>query len=212
MTTTQTHAKLVKIAQDQLDIANGEQAGTAGPQEVVDALTEVIDDLTAVAEAVPAEPSVDQGIDATQPDVSPEVPAEDPAAQPPIESEEEKIARIRKAAEHDDDDDKDKDAKIAVLSEQVSKLNAHIAKEQLAKVAEEYSVAIHNDTRSQQAKFDEVMASNKPSEYWTARLDAINEFTNANNVNTQFAKPAKNFTAYRVAKLGKKTQIGEMNL
>ena len=38
------HAKLVKIAQDQLDIANAETAGTAGPQEVVDALVEVIDD------------------------------------------------------------------------------------------------------------------------------------------------------------------------
>ena len=59
----QLHASMVKIAEDMLDAVatpapeNG--AGSAGPQEVVDALEVVIDELEQVSEAIPAEPSVE---------------------------------------------------------------------------------------------------------------------------------------------------------
>jgi len=177
-TQSEIHAKLVKIAQDQLDTAQGQAQGSAGPQEVVDALTQVIDELQSVANAIPAEPS---GQEEAPP--GNEAPAEAAPEEKPL------------GAKIDE-----KDVKIKELTAKVDILNSHIAKEQLAKVAEEYAKTLSNDTRSQQAKYDEIMKSDKPSDYWEARLDAINEFSSANNVNTQFAKPAKSESFYRVAK------------
>lgn len=175
MTTySEIHSKLVKIAQDQLDTANGQAQGSAGPQEVVDALVQVIDELQSVADAIPAEPS--------QQEEAPMAPAED-AEEKPL------------GAKIDE-----KDTQIKELTAKVEALNSHIAKEQLKVVAEEYARTLSNDTGSQQAKYDEIMKSDKPADYWTARLDAINEFSETNNVNTQFAKPAKSESFYRVAK------------
>jgi hypothetical protein len=174
----------VKIAQDQLDNAQGAAEGSAGPQEVVDALVQVIDELTAVTNAIPAEPSNQE----TEAPGAPAAPTEEPE-KPQI------------GAKVDV-----KDAKINELTAKVELLNAHLAKEQLAKVAEEYAKAIHNDTRSQQAKFDEIMKSDKDANYWETRLAAIEEFSEANNVNTQFQKPAKNTSFYRVAKQGNNLQ------
>ena len=182
------HAKLVKIAQDQLDNASGQAQGTAGPQEVVDALTQVIDELQTVANAIPAEPSQNE---------------EQPGAEvAPVAAEPEEKPLGAKVDE--------KDVKIKELTAKVELLNSHIAKEQLAKVAEEYAKTISNDTRNQQAKYDEIMKGDKSSDYWTARLEAINEFTEANNVNTQFSKPAKTESFYRVAKQGR--QLNEVML
>jgi len=182
------HAKLVKIAQDQLDNASGQAQGTAGPQEVVDALTQVIDELQTVANAIPAEPSQNE---------------EQPGAEAaPVATEPEEKPLGAKVDE--------KDVKIKELTAKVELLNSHIAKEQLAKVAEEYAKTISNDTRNQQAKYDEIMKGDKSSDYWTARLEAINEFTEANNVNTQFSKPAKTESFYRVAKQGR--QLNEVML
>ena len=52
-------AKLTKIANDQLDAvgAPAEDAGSAGPQEVVDALEVIVQQLEEVQEAIPAESS-----------------------------------------------------------------------------------------------------------------------------------------------------------
>ena len=52
-------AKLTKVANDMVDVAapDAESAGTAGPQEVVDALSAIIGELEAVSAAIPAEPS-----------------------------------------------------------------------------------------------------------------------------------------------------------
>jgi hypothetical protein len=49
-------AKLTKIANDQLDAvgAPAEDAGSAGPQEVVDALEIVVQELEEIQEAIPA--------------------------------------------------------------------------------------------------------------------------------------------------------------
>jgi len=182
MTTyNEIHAKLVKIAQDQLDTANGQAQGSAGPQEVVDALVQVIDELQSVADAIPAEPSRQQNPEA-------EAPAEEPEEKP-------LCAKVD-----------EKDVVIKELTAKVEALNSHIAKEQLAKVAEEYAKTISNDTRKQQAKYEEIMKSEKDASYWSARLEAINEYTQANNVNTQFLKPAKNESFYRVAKQGNNLQ------
>jgi len=218
--TTQTqqkniYAKLVKSAQDLLENATAQTDETVGPQEAVDALEEVIDDLEVLQEAIPAQPSQEEGIDATEGDISEEAVSE-PVATP---EEEEPIVvakkrNVRKAAEDDDkddDEDKEKDAKIRNLSVQVARLNTHIAKEELAKIAKDYAETIHSDTRTQQGKYDEILKSDKTAKYWEARLDAIVEYQDANVRNdNSFAKPAKTFSSYRTAKL--QTNIQELNL
>ena len=55
-------AKLTKIANDQLDAvgAPAEDAGSAGPQEVVDALEVIVQELEEIQEAIPAESSTEE--------------------------------------------------------------------------------------------------------------------------------------------------------
>ena len=57
-------AKLTKIANDQLDAvgAPAEDAGSAGPQEVVDALEVIVQELEEVQEAIPAESSIEEEV------------------------------------------------------------------------------------------------------------------------------------------------------
>jgi len=57
-------AKLTKIANEQLDVAAApaEDAGSAGPQEVVDALEIIVQELEEVQEAIPAEPSMEEEV------------------------------------------------------------------------------------------------------------------------------------------------------
>lgn len=55
-------AKLTKIANEQLDVAAepAQEAGSAGPQEVVDALEVIVQELEEVQEAIPAESSMEE--------------------------------------------------------------------------------------------------------------------------------------------------------
>ena len=57
-------AKLTKIANEQLDVAAepAEDAGSAGPQEVVDALEVIVQQLEEVQEAIPAESSIEEEV------------------------------------------------------------------------------------------------------------------------------------------------------
>ena len=57
-------AKLTKIANEQLDVAGApaEDAGSAGPQEVVDALEVIVQQLEEVQEAIPAESSQEEEV------------------------------------------------------------------------------------------------------------------------------------------------------
>ena len=57
-------AKLTKIANEQLDVAAepAQEAGSAGPQEVVDALEVIVQQLEEVQEAIPAESSQEEEV------------------------------------------------------------------------------------------------------------------------------------------------------
>ena len=57
-------AKLTKIANEQLDVAAepAQEAGSAGPQEVVDALEVIVQELEEVQEAIPAESSIQEEV------------------------------------------------------------------------------------------------------------------------------------------------------
>ena len=67
-------ARLTKIANEQLDVAGApEDAGSAGPQEVVDALEVIVQELEEVQEAIPAESSLEE---------EEQVPVEEPVEVP----------------------------------------------------------------------------------------------------------------------------------
>lgn len=83
-------AKLTKVANEMLDVAQApapeDGAGSAGPQEVVDALDVIVDQLEEVQAAIPAEPSAEEG-----PGV--EAPVDEPVAEEPVPEEEPKLAK-----------------------------------------------------------------------------------------------------------------------
>lgn len=71
-------ANLTKVANDMVDVAapDAESAGTAGPQEVVDALSAIIGELETISAAIPAEPSQGEegGVPAKAPVEAPKEP------------------------------------------------------------------------------------------------------------------------------------------
>jgi hypothetical protein len=82
-------AKLTKVANDMLDVASAapeDAQGTAGPQEVVDAIDVIVDQLEEVQAAIPAEPSAEEG-------PVEEAPVDEPVAEEPVPEEEPKLAK-----------------------------------------------------------------------------------------------------------------------
>ena len=71
-------AKLTKIANEQLDVAAepAQEAGSAGPQEVVDALEVIVQELEEVQEAIPAESSIEEEVPEQVVEAPVEVPEE----------------------------------------------------------------------------------------------------------------------------------------
>ena len=181
---------LAKIANDELALANGEAPavapengvepavapedgeGTAGPQEVVDAIEVIVSELEEVQEAIPAEPT--QELDA-EPEVEakPEVQAE-PAAEPAVE--EEKI-------------------EVAKLNTQVAVLTKRLAQQDLEKSADRYA-QLYNGPTIQEAKFQEVIKSGKNAEHWDAKIAAIEEYRSTEGSNDSSIRQAGNVTSW----------------
>lgn len=182
-----TFAKLTKVAAELLDVAaeapapspEQEQAGTAGPQEVVDALDVIVSELEEVQAVIPAEPSADTG--EPQPDQAPQ-------EQPQIEAD-------PVADPVDDNPDPTDEPKLAKAFSKIADLEKKLEKQDLEKVAQNYG-ELFEDTRTQQAKFDEVIASKNGSGYWIAKIEAITEFKENAGDNSSNYKPAKNTTSW----------------
>jgi len=182
-----TFAKLTKVANDLLDVAaeapvpspEEEQAGTAGPQEVVDALDVIVEELEEVQAVIPAEPSADTG--EPQPDGN--APVAEPAVADPV------------ADPVDDNPDPDEEPRLAKAIKRVAELENRLERQDLEKVAQNYG-ELFADTKTQQAKFDEVLSSKKGSQFWIAKIEAIEEFKeNAGETSSNY-KPAKNTTSW----------------
>jgi hypothetical protein len=181
-------AKLTKVANDLLDVAGTEPApedaaGTAGPQEVVDALDVIVDQLEEIQAAVPAEPAAEEG-EIVDPNAAPiPEPVSEPVAEDPVPEEEPLLAKA---------------------TTRIADLEKKIEAQELEKVAQTYAY-LHDDTKVQQAKYNEVIASKKTSGFWVAKIEAIEEFKqNAGEKNSY--KPAQNTTSWlqsrtKVAKL-----------
>ena len=186
---TDIHLKLVKVANDMLEQAAApaapEAAGNAGPQEVVDALEGVINDLTAVSAAIPAEPSN------ASPEVGVEAPVEEPSVEAPIpepvEEEELKLAK-----------------ELAAVTAKLDKIERETIATQFAELFEEPKV--------QQAKYDEVIASDESLSIWTAKIDSIEQFKTQQTGAPSNYKPAQTTTSWlkprsKVAKLGSNEMV-----
>ena len=152
-----------KIANELLEAAEPQDNGAvAGPQEVVDAIEEIVSQLEEVSEAIPAEPSMEEEVAVEAPEV--EVEAEAPVA----EEEEEEVPMVAK------------------LKAQVAALNRKVDAQEREKLAQTYS-ELFDDIKVAQAKFDEVVSSKDPIGSWQSKIAAIQTYKDNTGGNSQYA-------------------------
>tara|TARA_B100001750_G_scaffold212059_1_gene193691 strand:- start:1344 stop:1943 length:600 start_codon:yes stop_codon:yes gene_type:complete len=171
-----------KIANELLEVAEAEGNGAvAGPQEVVDAIEEIVGQLEEVQEAIPAEPAGQEGLE-----VEAGVPLEaEPEAieAPVVEEEEEEL--------------------VAKLRSQVAALTHKVDAQEREKVAQSYS-DLYDDVKVAQAKFDEVIASRDSVPSWKARIAAIQNYRTETKGDSQYVSPTSTsgfLSRSKVAKL-----------
>jgi len=153
-----------KIANELLDVAEAEGTGeVAGPQEVVDAIEVIVDQLEEVQAAIPAEASGEElGVEAPVE----EAPVEEVAA--PVEEEEEE------------------EEYVAKLKSQVAVLTKKVGAQERERIAQSYSELFDNVQVAQQ-KFDEVIRSSEPNGSWQGKIAAIENYRNETNANPSYA-------------------------
>ena len=153
-----------KIANELLDVAEAEGAGeVAGPQEVVDAIEVIVDQLEEVQAAIPAEASGEElGVEAPVE----EAPVEEVAA--PVEEEEEE------------------EEYVAKLKSQVAALTHKVGAQERERLAQAYS-ELFDDIKVAQVKFDEVIRSSEPNGSWQGKIAAIENYRNETKNNSSYA-------------------------
>ena len=153
-----------KIANDLLDVAEAEGNGeVAGPQEVVDAIEVIVDQLEEVQAAIPAEASGEElGVEAPVE----EAPVEEVAA--PVEEEEEE------------------EEYVAKLKSQVAALTHKVGAQERERLAQAYS-ELFDDIKVAQVKFDEVIRSSEPNGSWQGKIAAIENYRNETKNNSSYA-------------------------
>ena len=158
-----------KIANDLLDVAEAEGNGeVAGPQEVVDAIEVIVDQLEEVQAAIPAEASGDElGVEAPVEELGEEVAAPVEEVEAPVEEEEE-------------------EEYVAKLKSQVAVLTKKVGAQERERIAQSYSELFDNVQVAQQ-KFDEVIRSSEPNGSWQGKIAAIENYRNETNANPSYA-------------------------
>ena len=153
-----------KIANELLDVAEAEGTGSvAGPQEVVDAIEVIVDQLEEVQAAIPAEASGGElGVEAPVE----EAPVEEVAA--PVEEEEEE------------------EEYVAKLKSQVAALTHKVGAQERERLAQAYS-ELFDDIKVAQVKFDEVIRSSEPNGSWQGKIAAIENYRNETKNNSSYA-------------------------
>ncbi len=153
-----------KIANELLDVAEAEGTGeVAGPQEVVDAIEVIVDQLEEVQAAIPAEASGEElGVEAPVE----EAPVEEVAA--PVEEEEEE------------------EEYVAKLKSQVAALTHKVGAQERERLAQAYS-ELFDDIKVAQVKFDEVIRSSEPNGSWQGKIAAIENYRNETKTNSSYA-------------------------
>jgi len=155
-----------RIANDLLDVAEAEGAGeVAGPQEVVDAIEVIVDQLEEVQAAIPAEASAGEAPVVEAPGEEVEAPIEEVEA--PVEEEEE-------------------EEYVAKLKSQVAALTHKVTAQEKERVAQAYS-ELFDDIKVAQVKFDEVINSHDSVSSWQGKIAAIENYRNETKSNPSYA-------------------------
>ena len=159
-----------KIANDLLDVAEAEGNGeVAGPQEVVDAIEVIVDQLEEVQAAIPAEASGDElGVEAPVGELGGEVEAPVEEVEAPLEEEEEE------------------EEYVAKLKSQVAALTHKVGAQERERIAQSYS-ELFDDIKVAQVKFDEVIRSSEPNGSWQGKIAAIENYRNETKSNPSYA-------------------------
>tara|TARA_Y100001947_G_C10345089_1_gene307291 strand:- start:580 stop:1188 length:609 start_codon:yes stop_codon:yes gene_type:complete len=155
-----------KIANELLDAAEaGGNGEVAGPQEVVDAIEVIVDQLEEVQAAIPAEPTgAEAFVEGPQIEGEVEAPVEEVEA--PIEEEEE-------------------EEYVAKLKSQVAALTQKVTAQDRERMAQAYSELFDNVQVAQQ-KFDEVINSKDTISSWQGKIAAIENYRNETKEGTGY--------------------------
>ena len=153
-----------RIANELLDAA---EAGgdVAGPQEVVDAIEVIVDQLEEVQAAIPAEPMGAEPVGVEGPQIE-EAPVEEVEA--PLEEEEEE------------------EEYVAKLKSQVAALTHKVTAQDRERLAQAYSELFEN-VKVAQEKFDEVINSKEPISSWQGKIAAIENYRNETKQGTAYS-------------------------
>ena len=156
-----------KIANELLDAAEaGGNGEVAGPQEVVDAIEVIVDQLEEVQAAIPAEPTGAEAV-VEGPQIEGEVEAPVEEVEAPIEEEEE-------------------EEYVAKLKYQVAALTQKVTAQDRERLAQAYSELFDN-VKVAQEKFDEVINSNEPISSWQGKIAAIENYRNETKQGTAYS-------------------------
>ena len=160
-----------KIANDLLDVAEAEGNGeVAGPQEVVDAIEVIVDQLEEVQAAIPAEASGEElGVEAPVEELGGEVEAPVEEVEAPVVEEEE-----------------EEEEYVAKLKSQVAVLTRKVGAQERERLAQAYS-ELFDDIKVAQVKFDEVIRSSEPISSWQGKIAAIENYRNEVKSNPSYA-------------------------
>jgi len=160
-----------KIANDLLDVAEAEGNGeVAGPQEVVDAIEVIVDQLEEVQAAIPAEASADEAVV--------EAPVEGPVeeVEAPVEEVEAPVV----------EEEEEEEEYVAKLKSQVAALTKKVGVQERERMAQAYS-ELFDDIKVAQVKFDEVIRSSEPISSWQGKIAAIENYRNETKSNPSYA-------------------------
>ena len=156
-----------KIANELLDAAEaGGNGEVAGPQEVVDAIEVIVDQLEEVQAAIPAEPTGAEAV-VEGPQIEGEVEAPVEEVEAPIEEEEE-------------------EEYVAKLKSQVATLARKVDVQDRERMAQAYSELFDNVQVAQQ-KFEEVVNSKDTISSWQGKIAAIENYRNESKEGTPYS-------------------------
>ena len=160
-----------KIANDLLDVAEAEGNGeVAGPQEVVDAIEVIVDQLEEVQAAIPAEASADEAV------------VEAPVEGPVEEEVEAPVEEVEAPVEEEEEEEE----YVAKLKSQVAALTRKVGAQERERMAQAYS-ELFDDIKVAQVKFDEVIRSKEPISSWQGKIAAIESYRNETKSNPSYA-------------------------
>ena len=159
-----------KIANDLLDVAEAEGNGeVAGPQEVVDAIEVIVDQLEEVQQAIPAEPTGEEAV------------VEAPVEEAPVEEVEAPVEEVEAPVEEEEEEEY-----VAKLKSQVAALTRKVGAQERERMAQAYS-ELFDDIKVAQVKFDEVIRSKEPISSWQGKIAAIESYRNETKSNPSYA-------------------------